>query len=240
MLKKYLIRLQFPLIVSIGFGAIVGYFLAPIVGVLIGLLVFYFGAVACQLDDSGNAINERLNMDVESLNVHFGRDPLDEVSNPMYSALACNIFHKPEITADDKTFLDTLRNLFKPADPVAALRADLTARDTTIAGLTAQVTDFTAKLGVITGERDTLTGKLSTLEIELKAEKDGFQAKLDKEVTARLAAAGIDPIKRDPKAGKTGDPADPATAMSLDEFRALSPKARLQFSQGGGKLIDTA
>ena len=101
MLKKYLIRLQFPLIVSIGFGAIVGYFLAPIVGVLIGLLVFYFGAVACQFDDSGNAINERLNMDVESLNVHFGRDPLDEVSNPMYSALACNIFHKPEITADD-------------------------------------------------------------------------------------------------------------------------------------------
>ena len=101
MLKKYLIRLQFPLIVSIGFGAIVGYFLAPIVGVLIGLLVFYFGAVACQLDDSGNAINERLNMDVESLNVRFGRDRYDDPVNPLNSALACNIFHKPEITADD-------------------------------------------------------------------------------------------------------------------------------------------
>ena len=101
MLKKYLIRLQFPLIVSIGFGAIVGYFLAPIVGVLIGLLVFFFGAAACQLDDSGNAINERLNMDVESLNVRFGRDPFDDLLNPMNSNLAYNIFHKSEITTDD-------------------------------------------------------------------------------------------------------------------------------------------
>ena len=57
MLKRYLIQLQFPLCVSIGFGAIVGYCLAPILGVMIGVLVFVVGVVALKSQDFVPGIN---------------------------------------------------------------------------------------------------------------------------------------------------------------------------------------
>ena len=103
MLKRYLIHLQFPLIVSIGFGTIVGYCLAPILGVMIGLLVFIFGVVALKSKDFVPGINDGLYADDDFNNVMTNpTHPMNVVTNPAYSYLRGNIYHRQDSFPDDE------------------------------------------------------------------------------------------------------------------------------------------
>ena len=67
-----------------------------------------------------------------------------------------------------------------------------------VAGLTAEITQLKTDL-------QAANDKATKAEADLNQAKADFDAKVDGEVTTRLAAAGVDPIKRDPKA-KTEDP----------------------------------
>lgn len=131
------------------------------------------------------------------------------------------------ISAEDKSFLQTLRNMFKPADPLAQARADVAARDATIADLTGKLGEF----NTVKTERDTLTAKLADAESKLKTELEGREKAIGDEVVKRLAAAGADPLKRDPKATLPN-------TLSRKEFQALDAGSRSLFCKNGGKLTD--
>jgi chromosome segregation ATPase len=70
-----------------------------------------------------------------------------------------------------------------------------------VAGLNTQITD-------LQGQVTNLTTRAETAEKALAASKEDFETKVNAEVTTRLAAAGVDPIKRDPQA-KTDDTGKP-------------------------------
>lgn len=78
--------------------------------------------------------------------------------------------------------------------------ADLTAARGQVETLTGQVTALTTErdeartqLGTVTGERDQARTALQT-------ERDSRETAISAEVTSRIAAAGGDPIRRDPAA----------------------------------------
>jgi enoyl-CoA hydratase/carnithine racemase len=74
----------------------------------------------------------------------------------------------------------------------------LVAARTEIAGLKGQVTNLTK-------ERDDAKAEVIVKNNELKAEQDSREETIKKQVTDRLADAGTDPVKRDPKAGAASD-----------------------------------
>lgn len=107
------------------------------------------------------------------------------------------------------------------------------------ASLTAAQTELaTAREGIatLTTERDEARGQLATVTTErdqartdLQAEKDSRETKIGTEVTARLAAAGGDPIKRDPAATAPGDPGASSSLGGMKKatayFADRQPKA---------------
>lgn len=108
MLKRYLIHLQFPLIVSISFGSIVGYCLAPILGVMIGLLVLMFGVFALKVQDFAPGINQDLYKYGDFNNVLTDpagattdltdlTHPNNFVTDPAYAGIPGNIYHHNDL-----------------------------------------------------------------------------------------------------------------------------------------------
>lgn len=90
-----------------------------------------------------------------------------------------------------------------------------------VTGLTSQITD-------LQGQITHLTSRAEKAEADLATAKGEFETKVSAEVNNRLAAAGVDPIKRDPQA-KSGqdDNGNPAAGLTgLAKARAaLEAKA---------------
>lgn len=85
----------------------------------------------------------------------------------------------------------------------ATLEAQLNEAKTQLA--TAQVeaekvTGLSAEITQLKDQLATAEAKATKAEADLNQAKADFDTKVDAEVTNRLAAAGVDPIKRDPKA----------------------------------------
>lgn len=70
-----------------------------------------------------------------------------------------------------------------------------------------KVTGLNARVTELQGQVSSLTTRAETAEKDLAQAKTDFDTKVEAEVTNRLAAAGVDPIKRDPQA-KTGQDDD--------------------------------
>lgn len=154
------------------------------------------------------------------------------------------------ISAEDKSLLQRLRAFFKPEsgeDPIAKVNADLltartslaeitTARDKALDETKALITErdsLTAKITALDGTVAKLNADLLTAQTELKTERDGLTAKIDKEVTARIASAGGDPIKRDPKAAT-----NPGGTMARAEFTTKNAAEQMAYIKAGGKITD--
>ena len=159
--------------------------------------------------------------------------------SPVDIAKADNMSEPFIISAEDKTFIQNLREFFtgKAAvvDPVAELQSELRARTSELTGARNTVLEIQAardtalgQVTALTSERDAALAKIETPE--------AIEAKVSKEVTARLAAAGVAPIKRDPKAGGPGDPASGDKTMSRADFTALAPHAQSAFCRDGGRI----
>lgn len=108
------------------------------------------------------------------------------------------------ISAEDKTFIQNLREFFtgkSAADPVAQLQVELSVAR-------GEVTSARNALLDVTSARDAALGEVTALKAQLEEVKaqvltpEALETKVSTEVLARLAAAGVDPVKRDPAAAK--------------------------------------
>jgi len=129
---------------------------------------------------------------------------------------------------------------------IAELQQRISELEGQVTQLTTEKAEFVAANGVLearfkadeitianlTTENGTLKADLETVRTELQAEKDGKETAISSEVTSRLAAAGVDPIKRDPKTTAT------AEKLTLAEFNKLSPAEQLAYCKAGRTLID--
>ncbi len=122
--------------------------------------------------------------------------------------------------ADLQTKVGNLESqLAESADALATLRADFEATSANLATAEAQVTAHAATI--------------ATLETEKAQAAADFETKVNAEVTARLAGAGADPVKRDPAARECGD-----SAMARADFLKMPHAKRNKFIREGGKLSD--
>lgn len=106
-------------------------------------------------------------------------------------------------------------------------KIDLATAQTEAGKLTTQISTLNSQITTLTTERDAAQAALVTAQAD-------FETKVNAEVTTRLAAAGTDPIKRDPQA-KTDDTGKPkidagapprqrATAAMENSFKVFGKK----------------
>jgi len=122
--------------------------------------------------------------------------------------------------------------------------ADLTAKvgslETQLATAGAELTDirasFEAQGETLLAAQEQVAAHAATIAnleaAQVQAAAD-FEAKVTAEVTARLASAGSDPVKRDPAAKECGD-----SSMARADFLKLTHAQRNKFIRDGGKLSD--
>ena len=90
-----------------------------------------------------------------------------------------------------------------------AVRAELATAQENLTALTAERDQLRLDLTALTAERDTLT----TTNAGLATQLADVETRIAAEVTKRLGSAGVDPVKRDPKAvDKTGEQTPQGTA----------------------------
>lgn len=125
---------------------------------------------------------------------------------------------------------------------IATLEASLSTAE----GQLAQAqTDLTAahaeaaKVPVLSAENADLKASLAAAnakaekaETDLTTAKAEFETNINAEVTNRLASAGVDPIKRDPKAKQDG------SVITRAEFNAMTPEQQNAHFAAGGKMTD--
>lgn len=140
------------------------------------------------------------------------------------------MFKSAEISQLQTRIAELEASLSTATGGTAALETQLAELKTTLATAQSQVT---AHAATITGLNTQLTTAQSA-QAAAEARAVAAEASIDSQVTARLAAAGVDPIARAPK---TGDDNNGQT-MSRVEFAKLSPHARAEFIRSKGKLID--
>lgn len=103
------------------------------------------------------------------------------------------------ISAEDKSFITNLREFFTgkhaAPDPMAALQSELS-------NVRSEVTATKNALLEVTNSRDAALAELAEIRNKIET-PEATEAKVSALVNARLAAAGINPIQRDPNAAPT-------------------------------------
>lgn len=106
-----------------------------------------------------------------------------------------------KLEADLKTAGDNAAALQTQLDQAKIDLATAQTEAGKVAGLNTQIGTLNSQITTLTSERDAAQAALVTAKAD-------FETKVNDEITTRLAAAGVDPIKRDPKA-KTDDSGKP-------------------------------
>jgi chromosome segregation ATPase len=106
-----------------------------------------------------------------------------------------------KLEADLKTAGDNAATIQAELDQAKIDLATAQAEAGKVAGLNTQI-------GTLNSQITTLTTRAENAEKALVTAQADFEIKVNAEVTTRLAAAGVDPIKRDPQA-KTDDTGKP-------------------------------
>lgn len=91
-----------------------------------------------------------------------------------------------------------------------------------------------ATIRTLTAERDTAVANVTTLTTE----RDNALASIDTEVTRRLAAAGTDPIKRDPAAPEGGTSAQAPGEIKAAYAAIEDKEARFAFYQKHSAVLN--
>lgn len=123
---------------------------------------------------------------------------------------------------------------------IATLKASLAEAQTALETNAAALIDAQAELASaaalnasLTASAETTAAALAAAEaatIAAEARAAAAEAAVETQVIERLASAGVDPIKRDPKA-KEG-----ATSITREEFNKLTPAAQSEFCRNGGSI----
>lgn len=141
------------------------------------------------------------------------------------------------------------------AKQVSALKSSVETLETALAAanagneaIQAELTEAKASLETVKAEAAKIPGleaKITEQETALAAEKAradkaaadlaaanaAADTKIEAEVVSRLAAAGVEPVKRDPSVKAEN-------AKTRAEFNAMGAHEKAQFLRAGGKLTD--
>lgn len=138
------------------------------------------------------------------------------------------MFQSKEIATLKAALLDAQTSSASAAAVLQEAQAELASATSINAALSASVDALTAT--VAENAVALATAQEATTAAEARAV--AAEAAVESQVLERLASAGVDPIKRDPaaKEGSNG------TTLSLEEFNALSPSQKSEFSIKGGRI----
>ena len=128
---------------------------------------------------------------------------------------------------------------------IADLQASISGLTTERDSLANAADEFRATIETITAERDAALALVTTSQAAAAAAEEALAsrvaeieaaaaAQVDSEVISRLAAAGTDPIARDPDAKEANE----SNSMKISDFRKLPAHKANAFIRSGGKLAD--
>ena len=132
-----------------------------------------------------------------------------------------------KLEADLKTAGDNATALQTQLDQAKIDLATAQTEAGKVAGLNTQI-------GTLNGQITTLTTRAETAEKALATANTNFDTRVETEVTTRLAAAGVDPIKRDPQA-KTDDTGKPKIDASAPARQRATAAMESSFKVFGKK-----
>jgi len=124
-------------------------------------------------------------------------------------------------------------DLGKATEGQAALQTELTQAKADLQAATEKATTLETSLSEANTKLTEATGKITKLETDLAAANQKVttaEASIQTQVTAHLAAAGVDPVKRDPSA-KVGDDGKPKIDASAP------PRQRAVSAMKGWKIF---
>lgn len=118
-----------------------------------------------------------------------------------------------------------------------AIQAELTEAKANLANVSAEAAKIPGLEAKITEQETALAAEKARADkaaADLAAANAEADKKIEAEVVTRLAAAGVEPVKRDPSVKKDGE----KPTMSLAEFNKLPHAKRNAFIREGGKISD--